>query len=959
MSEEEKEKIDELNTNTNNNSSIDRKVKVEIVDSDVSINNMNQDLSGSFSGSGEVQIPSEKDVKINFNSSNNDNIAYSNYNYSNDILSGNKSTSPKSSSENEAKPNYRKEDNNYRNDNGVNNKNLKSENDSNNNIDNNKDKVDSSDNNINDNNKNNDNLPSNSNPINESNGEKGGQNSENVFENNDADKSRKTPVENKNDDLNSLNNESKTEDSSVNNKNNNESIFEGPNDDQSKDSQNSSKNEPTLENHEDDISSESSDNGSVPQSKSNNNSDENRNQNESNQNSVNKENDGLKKDNNDSLNDDDSKNEQTEMPNRNNRRKDDNIPNQNGYRKNNLGNRRSNFNNNNSDAAEGDGLNNENNEQKDKPESKDNKNGEKSSKDNKSKSVKDKKDNNITFFGTITTIAMLPKIIIIVGAISIFFIVLFIFNFAAFIEEDTEARRDRSTGAIVRTNPQDSYNCIKTSPTEFPIYKSTLTKDEFIKLVNEYEPSEKFKKYYQLFKENAGAIYDLGIEKNLNPELVITRAFAEGFSPEANPSKTGDYNYWGIGCGNGGGKTTKNCRGYKSFLNGVEGFYDLINSWKPQNIYDIMSKYAYLGDAWYYPGNSDLGGCYYSKWVVEQQRLLGYNERASQVENICKVGSEDGTDEKDHEGYMHYQVATVMTPWRKRIFKVSGEASETVCTCKTPSTNLGELVINETKTLKNITSEDGGSARNIFEKNCGSIDSFNEGLLALVLKDGPGTRKAVVDAAIYYVNAFAMYGYNVPYSYYGGHYYYFTNADGKRINYNADMWYGLNPYVGERLYDNGHEGYTRVNDDGTETTYHYMGYDCSGFVGWAFTNGGITRELTSASGYKDAEEVKGHVYKYGDPNYTKGQPGDVLSSPKHVALIIYYDENNGPNAITYNGHSGPFYVTIEEAGKGLAVKKYFLDSSYTQGFSLVDMSYYYENAKTPDFENKFRNGLIK
>ena len=72
---------------------------------------------------------------------------------------------------------------------------------------------------------------------------------------------------------------------------------------------------------------------------------------------------------------------------------------------------------------------------------------------------------------------------------------------------------------------------------------------------------------------NIGVVYDTSKSANVNPELVIARAMAEGNSPGVSK-----HNYWGMGCTNTGGLAA--CITYSSLQAGIKGFALLIVLYK-------------------------------------------------------------------------------------------------------------------------------------------------------------------------------------------------------------------------------------------------------------------------------------------------------------------------------------------------------------------------------------------
>ena len=483
--------------------------------------------------------------------------------------------------------------------------------------------------------------------------------------------------------------------------------------------------------------------------------------------------------------------------------------------------------------------------------------------------------------------------------------------------------------------------CQTTSSTNYPVTSTPLSREEFINSVKSYNYNGKYKKEFEVFKENAGMIYDIGIREGVNPEFCVIRAFNEGFSPVSQPAKTGDNNYWGINCTNGSNK----CTSYSSFQKGVEGFYATIKKYEGytnNNIYQVMGVYAYIGDKWYSPGNSSLGGCYYANEVIEQLKNLGFNERADEVRKSCDNGTQIPTElDTDQIAYAKWQVEQNIIPLRQNIFNLSEQTSN-ACAKIAASDDVSQLANGDVS----LTQMDSQTVANLFKSNGSSIDEFNNKLLDIVKEAGVGTRTAAVGISIYTVNTLATYGYAIPYMFYGGHYTTVVNSLNQAHNYPINNYYGLNPYLGENIYHDGTPGLTRVKKDGSTVTYPALGLDCSGFVTWALHNSGINMGVKTSGEYASLPNTKAYD-AYNTTAYI-GQPGDVFAYDGHVALNVKYVKGDNP-----------YYIVIEEAGHGLAVNKYYINGKYIRNFKIVDMSYYYENEKTDNFETLYKNGLIK
>lgn len=482
--------------------------------------------------------------------------------------------------------------------------------------------------------------------------------------------------------------------------------------------------------------------------------------------------------------------------------------------------------------------------------------------------------------------------------------------------------------------------CSTSTDTIYPVTSTPLDRDTFINKVQSYNYNGKYKKEFEVFKENAGMIYDIGEREGVNPEFCVIRAFNEGFSPVSQPDKTGDNNYWGINCKNG----SSTCKSYESFQKGVEGFYSVIKSYdgyKNNNIYQVMGKYAYIGVKWYSPGDSSLGGCYYADEVIDQLKKLGFNDRAEEVRYSCDNGTQIPTDlDTDQIAYAKWQVEKNIIPFRENIFSLAEETSN-ACSKVTALQDVDQLAAGDIS----LTQLQSQTVADLLKNNGSSIEEVNNHILDIVKKDGVGTREAVVDISGYVVNTIANYGYAIPYMFYGGHDKTVINQLSQEHNYTIDNYYGLNPYLGEKIYHEGSEGLTRIKDNGKKVTYPALGLDCSGFVTWALHNAGINMNIKTSKTYASLSNAD--IYDANNTSAYIGKPGDIFAYDGHVALNIKYVDG-----------SSPYYVVIEEAGHGLAVNRYVIGSKYIKNFKLVDMSYYYENEKTANFETVFRNGLI-
>lgn len=195
-----------------------------------------------------------------------------------------------------------------------------------------------------------------------------------------------------------------------------------------------------------------------------------------------------------------------------------------------------------------------------------------------------------------------------------------------------------------------------------------LTKEDFIARVQSYGNSHGGGA--KTLADNAAMIYDMGISNSVNPELVYIRAYVEGHSP--GDSKN---NYWGIGCTNTGGY--KACTTYGSLAEGVAGFMKIVS--KYATLADLAGKYAYLGDYWYNPGGSGVGGCYYAPYIFKDTGIPERVQQACASGNTCSGSDCVATTEEDRHAYNVYQ-SQVMVKARKTIFGLDADS----CQANTP-----------------------------------------------------------------------------------------------------------------------------------------------------------------------------------------------------------------------------------------------------------------------------------
>ena len=187
------------------------------------------------------------------------------------------------------------------------------------------------------------------------------------------------------------------------------------------------------------------------------------------------------------------------------------------------------------------------------------------------------------------------------------------------------------------------------------VHSASLSKEDFTAATLAYD------NYYTNEWVNGG-LYDLAEDNNLSPEFVVIRAISEGFSPSGYyENLSGYHNYWSINCYNGA-NLTEACSQYDSWEEGVVSLANLSIVVNSDNLFDLMSKYGYIGDYWYNPGGSGLGGCYYAE---EVKARLNDSKRAAEIDEYCSSGNEcysDGsgdchsTSQEDRDAYTQYLV---------------------------------------------------------------------------------------------------------------------------------------------------------------------------------------------------------------------------------------------------------------------------------------------------------------
>lgn len=186
-----------------------------------------------------------------------------------------------------------------------------------------------------------------------------------------------------------------------------------------------------------------------------------------------------------------------------------------------------------------------------------------------------------------------------------------------------------------RVNPENyvDSNIPRYQGGEFSLTSTSLTKTEFVALMNWYCISSSHSAFCTNFANHAEEVYEVSLANNVNPELVVVTA-----GTEQNWKKcAGLYNFWGIGIPNG--KTCSDGPQLTSLEEGIKSYARNINSYleggsraefitsrynerskagcdpaghgPPGTLAGMQSIYSWIGNYRYDPGDWGLGGCVY------------------------------------------------------------------------------------------------------------------------------------------------------------------------------------------------------------------------------------------------------------------------------------------------------------------------------------------------------------
>ena len=230
-----------------------------------------------------------------------------------------------------------------------------------------------------------------------------------------------------------------------------------------------------------------------------------------------------------------------------------------------------------------------------------------------------------------------------------------------FFGEDIYIKTTNETNREQTEIPDQSTNC-----SSFSITNTTLSESEFVNRLESYNyrsSDSSNQAAWTLFVENASKIYNMGVNNNVNPELIVVRAMVEGFSPGI-----GKHNYFGINCTNG---HPENCSIYSSFDEGIMGFIKVIQRYS--SFTDLMQRYAYLGDYWFNPGDSANGGCYYAEYIYPEGLDDYVAAACSDAYRGCRGSSCMPTRQQDHDAYANFQGKNMLDT-RYDVFGISSDS---------------------------------------------------------------------------------------------------------------------------------------------------------------------------------------------------------------------------------------------------------------------------------------------
>ena len=187
----------------------------------------------------------------------------------------------------------------------------------------------------------------------------------------------------------------------------------------------------------------------------------------------------------------------------------------------------------------------------------------------------------------------------------------------------------------------NNFKSVSSTNGTLSVTTTNLTREEFIAAVQGYSAAISKGTGTQVFRDNAGVIYDVCVRNNINPVLCAAQAWQE---QNWDDPSTSPYNYWGIAVYNGQNYGNS----YTSMENAVEGYCKQINSQmngdlKPiyqaraaefatvnnkfkgdmSTMYDIFSAYAYIGDGHTLQEEADYAADYVDSLIQCATQIFG------------------------------------------------------------------------------------------------------------------------------------------------------------------------------------------------------------------------------------------------------------------------------------------------------------------------------------------------
>ena len=161
---------------------------------------------------------------------------------------------------------------------------------------------------------------------------------------------------------------------------------------------------------------------------------------------------------------------------------------------------------------------------------------------------------------------------------------------------------------------------------------------------------------------------------------------------------------------------------------------------------------------------------------------------------------------------------------------------------------------------RNLRHFDGKSLKQVLEENGSSVETLELQIKEAVDAVGVGTRQAPVVAALTLLETLAGYKYQINYEW-GGKWH--------RVGINPNIGVVITPCCCE----------SHPNPDYCRKTYIYKGFDCSGFVNWALTNGFRDNNYQTKTTGSSGQSLAGQ-------NSAICDTGDALVSDKHIVLVV-------------------------------------------------------------------------